>query len=162
MTQYMHFFRDSDPAAAHLAAALRLLAPNKILDGTWPMIPYLLTSVDDVVPFDMAQLEDCPVKARHFESLGQFIMRSGWKPDSTYCLFTAGARLTQHKHHDENNFVIYKKGFLALDTGQDAMSIMTVLWIAKLPYQAKIWTVFRIYEFGFHWRKVLQNTYFQT
>ena len=121
MTQYMHFFRDADPAAARLSAALRQLAPNKNLADTWPMYPYLLTSVDDVIPYSQAQLEDCPVKARHFESLGQIIMRSGWQPDSTYCLFTAGARLIQHKHHDENNFVIYKKGFLALDTGTRAI-----------------------------------------
>ena len=44
-------------------------------------------------------------------------MRSGWKPDSTYCTFTAGAKLTMHKHHDENNFTIYKHDFLALDSG---------------------------------------------
>ena len=44
-------------------------------------------------------------------------MRSDWTPEGTYCLFTSGAEITQHKHLDENNFVIYKQGFLALDSG---------------------------------------------
>ena len=32
-------------------------------------------------------------------------------------MFTSGGILEQHKHFDHNSFVIYKKGFLALDTG---------------------------------------------
>ncbi|HPA18747.1 MAG TPA: heparinase II/III family protein [Verrucomicrobiae bacterium] len=117
MTHYMHFFKEADPRAASLAASLRNLAPNKSLGGSWPMYPYLMTSVDAIKPFAPEELIDSPLRARHFEALGQFVMRSGWKPDSTYCLYTVGARLIQHKHHDENNFVIYKKGYLALDSG---------------------------------------------
>ena len=44
-------------------------------------------------------------------------MRSGRRPDSTYCLFTAGSKTAVHKHYDENNFVIFKNDFLALDSG---------------------------------------------
>ena len=73
--------------------------------------------VEEVKPYSAEELENQPLHARHFENLGQIIMRSGWKPDSTYCTFTAGAKLTMHKHHDENNFTIYKHDFLALDSG---------------------------------------------
>ena len=44
-------------------------------------------------------------------------MRSGTGPDDTFSLFTIGSRVPSHKQHDENNFVIYKKGYLALDSG---------------------------------------------
>lgn len=117
MTQYMHFFKASSPEAVRLAASLRNLAPYKNLGNVWPMYPYLLGDVEEIVPYSKASLEEFELKARHFESLGQIVMRSGWRPDDTYCMFTAGAKLTQHKHLDDNNFVIYKKGFLALDSG---------------------------------------------
>ena len=34
-----------------------------------------------------------------------------------YCLFTCGGILRQHRHYDALNFVIYQRGFLALDSG---------------------------------------------
>jgi heparin/heparan-sulfate lyase len=49
--------------------------------------------------------------------MGQLFMRSGSGPDDTYAMFTAGGTLIQHRHFDNNNFVIFKKGFLTLDTG---------------------------------------------
>ena len=119
MTQYMHFFRDIDPAAARLAAALRKYAPNRDLgEDIMPLYPFILDADGyGVEPYSQEELESLPLYARHFEALGQFLMRSGWKEDSTYCTFTAGAKIRQHKHHDENNFVIYKHDFLALDSG---------------------------------------------
>ena len=122
MSQYIHFFRDANPAAARLAASLRDRAPNRAMGGPWVMYPFLFGDADDgVKPYSAEELENLPVHARHFENLGQIIMRSGWKPDSTYCTFTAGAKLTMHKHHDENNFTIYKHDFLALDSGTRAV-----------------------------------------
>ncbi len=120
MTQYMFFFRSINPAAARLAASLRERAPNRNLSGPWCLYPFLLSSVDDIRPFPASALEATPCKARHFEKLGQFLMRSGWTTNDTFCTFTAGASLTHHKHHDENNFVIYKHDFLALDSGSRA------------------------------------------
>jgi heparin/heparan-sulfate lyase len=55
--------------------------------------------------------------ARHFENLGQIFMRSGPGPQDTYCLFTCGGILAQHRHFDALNFVIYHRGHLALDSG---------------------------------------------
>jgi heparin/heparan-sulfate lyase len=118
MSQYIHFFRDVNPSAARLAATLRDLAPDNDLGSMWPMYPFLFGGEDDgVKPYSVDELEGMPLRARHFENLGQIVMRSGWRPDSTYCTFTAGAKLVQHKHHDENNFTIYKHDFLALDSG---------------------------------------------
>ena len=118
MSQYMHFFRDANPAAARLAASLRDFAPKQGTGGPWIMYPFLFSDENGAVkPYSAEELESQPVHARHFENLGQIIMRSGWKPDSTYCTFTAGAKLNQHKHHDENNFTIYKHDFVALDSG---------------------------------------------
>jgi len=80
-----------------------------------------------VKPFSLAELQGYGLKARHFETLGQFVLRSGWLPSSTYCLFTAGAKSMNHKHWDENNFVIYRNDFLALDTGSRGMETDTNL-----------------------------------
>ncbi|MDD3545869.1 MAG: heparinase II/III family protein [Kiritimatiellae bacterium] len=117
MTQYMFFFREADPEAARLAATLRDLAPIRDLSENWPHYPFILVPENGAEPFTREELANFPLKARHFESTGQFFLRSGWEPDSTYCLFTAGARDLMHKHWDENNFVIYKHDFLALDSG---------------------------------------------
>lgn len=132
MSQYMFFYRDVDPAAARLAASLRERAPNRnigslqfapgggVQQGGWPIYPFLLAGMDDVKPFAAGELENAPLKARHFEQLGHVLMRSGWKPGDTFCAFNAGARLMMHKHNDENSFVIFKHDFLALDTGTRA------------------------------------------
>lgn len=55
--------------------------------------------------------------ARHFENMGQVFFRSGSGDSDTYATFTSGGELEQHKHFDHNNFNIFRKGFLALDTG---------------------------------------------
>ena len=118
MSQYIHFFRDANPEAARLAASLRDLAPKNDVGSAWPMYPFLFGGEDDgVKPYSNGELANMSLHARHFENLGQFIMRSGWQADSTYCTFTVGAALSQHKHYDENNFTIYKHDFLAIDSG---------------------------------------------
>lgn len=119
MTQYMMFFSEANGKAARLAATLRELAPNRELGRHWPMYPFVLSSKSSVKPYTADELAASSVKARHFERLGQIVMRSGWKPDSAYCMFTIGAdpRTFGHKHWDEGNFVIYRNGYLALDSG---------------------------------------------
>jgi heparin/heparan-sulfate lyase len=49
--------------------------------------------------------------------MGQIFMRSGSGDDDTYALLTAGGVISQHRHYDNNNFVLYRNGFRALDTG---------------------------------------------
>ena len=57
-------------------------------------------------------------RARHFpDPIGHTFMNSGWGEDDTYAMFVAGRQTLIRKHYDENHFTIYKKGFLALDSG---------------------------------------------
>jgi heparin/heparan-sulfate lyase len=46
-------------------------------------------------------------------------MRSGWDPGATWIEFTCGPYFAKHDHLDTNQFTIYHKGNLALDTGAD-------------------------------------------
>lgn len=56
-------------------------------------------------------------KAFFFPNLGQTYMYSGRSRFDTFAMFTCGSRSTSHKQPDENHFVIYKGGFLAMDSG---------------------------------------------
>jgi len=121
LSQYAHFFAQSDPDAARLAASLREFVPPENLASKWTVYPFLLAALEPVKPFPVKKMEKPSLRARHFESTGQFIMRSGWTPGATYAMFTAGGTLSNHRHYDENNFIIYKNGFQALDTGSRAL-----------------------------------------
>ncbi|MCX6620956.1 MAG: heparinase II/III family protein, partial [Acidobacteria bacterium] len=114
LTQLIQFYAQSRPEAAALAKWLSEKAPRE-KRSSFPFTRFLLTSVPNV---KAAQDPGARMSlARHFENMGQIFMRSGSGPEDTYALFTAGGVLEMHKHFDHNNFVIYKKGFLALDTG---------------------------------------------
>jgi heparin/heparan-sulfate lyase len=117
MSQIMHFYGKSHPDCAALAGHIREILPEnaKRYSSTWPIHPFLLTDLEETPAPKGPQ--DSGLHARHFEALGQVFMRSGTGADDTYCLFTIGSRVPSHKQHDENNFVIYKKGYLALDSG---------------------------------------------
>ncbi len=117
MSQIMHFYGESHPECASLAAHIREILPSNVQRHrrSWPFYPFLLTDQEDAPPPEGPQ--DSDLHARHFETLGQVFMRSGADTDDTYCLYTIGSEVPSHKQHDENNFVIYKKGYLALDSG---------------------------------------------
>jgi len=120
MSQIMHFYGQSDPDCAALAAYIRTVVSYQRFAGTWPMYPFLMTDIDKAPPpKDPSRLK---VYGRHFETLGQIFMRSGTGLDDTFCLFTIGSRVPSHKQFDENSFIIYKKGFLALDSGTRGIS----------------------------------------
>ena len=53
----------------------------------------------------------------YFDTMGQLYMRSGTGEDDTYALFVSGGVPTQHKHYDNNNFIVYKHGYRAVDSG---------------------------------------------
>ncbi len=46
-------------------------------------------------------------------------MRDGWGPDSTWIEFTAGPYTSKHQHLDQNQFTIYHRGYLAIDSAAD-------------------------------------------
>ena len=56
-------------------------------------------------------------KSIYFDTMGQVYMRSGVGDNDTYALFVSGGVPTNHKHYDNNNFIIYKHGYRALDSG---------------------------------------------
>ncbi len=51
------------------------------------------------------------------ERLGFVTMRSGWGPDDTFVHFECGDWFGSHDHLDQNQFTIYHKGALAIDSG---------------------------------------------
>ncbi|MBN2307784.1 MAG: heparinase II/III family protein [Candidatus Hydrogenedentes bacterium] len=114
MANIRHLFADVEPEAAALARHIQDIVPGRSYARDWFIYPFLLTGLD-ASPAPLAP-ERLP-HARHFENMGQIFMRSGTGPDDTYCLFSCGGILAQHRHYDALNFILYHRGFLALDTG---------------------------------------------
>ncbi len=114
--------------------------------GSWFIYPFLMSEVDHPEPYVSAaeggefpgEIDGLPVlvpaeesgadeehalvpltlpRARFFENMGQTIIRSGDGPGDTYCLFTCGGILRQHRHYDALHLTLYRRGFLALDSG---------------------------------------------
>ena len=56
-------------------------------------------------------------KSMYFDTMGQVYMRSGVGDNDTYALFVSGGVPTNHKHYDNNHFIIYKNGYRVLDSG---------------------------------------------
>jgi len=114
MANIRHLYSKQRPKEAALAKYVQELLPRKQYSSSWFIYPFLLTNLD--VSPDAFEPKGLP-KARHFENMGQIIMRSGIGYGDTYCMFSCGGILEQHRHYDALNFVIYHKGFLALDSG---------------------------------------------
>lgn len=116
--QYIHFFGKSHPQQAGIAGYLRrrmVAAGAGPSGGQYPIFQFLLTGLDEapapVLPPGL------PV-ARHFENVGLVLMSSGFGPEDTYALLSAGGGLDfTSSDWDATHFSIYKKGHLALDTG---------------------------------------------
>ena len=127
MSQFMDFYGESEPECAALASYIRKSIPteHQKYNWTWFFYPFLLTNIDKAPPPKAP--DDTGLFARHFETLGQVFMRSGTGKDDTYSLFTIGSEVPSHKQFDEGNFIIYKKGWLALDSGTRGRSGSTQL-----------------------------------
>jgi heparin/heparan-sulfate lyase len=114
MANIRHLFGKAAPRATALARHLQQKLPKQSYSATWFIYPFLLTQAQiSPQPF---YPKDLP-HGRHFETMGQVFMRSGTGPEDTYCLFSCGGALSQHRHYDALNFVIHHRGFLALDSG---------------------------------------------
>jgi len=114
MANIRHLYSKAAPDAAALARHVQRILPQQSYSRSWFIYPFLLTEMDNSPePFAPENLPH----ARHFENMGQIFMRSGAGKSDTYCLFSCGGTLTQHRHYDALNFVIYHRGFLALDSG---------------------------------------------
>ena len=82
-------------------------------------IPFirLLHKIDPLSEVDENAPAPKQSKSMYFDTMGQLYMRSGTEDDDTYVLFVTGGVPRQHKHYDNNNFIIYKHGYRALDSG---------------------------------------------
>ena len=114
LSQMIHFYGAAYPDKISLAKWMQLKVQRRNQE-IFPFMRFLLTN--DFGEIKAKGPSESTPKARLFKNMGQIFMRSGSGADDTYALFTAGGILVQHRHYDNNNFVIYKKGFLALDTG---------------------------------------------
>ncbi len=107
--------RFKDPYAAFL------LRKSGWLPQRW-RIPVLEFLWDDpeVVPRDPATTNATELP-RHklFPGIGHLVLRDGWRPDSTWIELACGPYFAKHDHLDAAHFVIYRKGYLALDGGAD-------------------------------------------
>lgn len=113
LAQTLHFYAKTHPREAALERWM-LERTGRERRLPFPVVPFLLT---EAPPFQTVSAPRGIPLARHFESMGQVFFRSGSGPDDTYGMFAGGGSLRQHKHFDSNSFVIFKKGYLALDTG---------------------------------------------
>lgn len=109
-----HLFGHTAPQAADLAQHVLGLMRNQGHSTNWFIYPFLWTGL---APSQQAFTPAALPKGRHFEGMGQTFLRSGTGTEDTYCLFTCGGVITHHRHYDALNFVIYHRGFLALDSG---------------------------------------------
>ncbi len=123
----LYFFGELEPKSAGFARWMMDRMPRENY-SSFRWLPFILTGRrDDVAKVPPA--EGMP-HARHFENMGQVFMRSGAGPDDTYAIFMAGG-LEQHKHWDNCHFVIFRKGFLALDTGSRPAGRHTQCWYPR-------------------------------
>jgi len=53
-----------------------------------------------------------------FPGIGWVAMRSDWSDDATWAVFVCGDTFCGHQHADQNHFVIYRRGELAVDAGE--------------------------------------------
>ncbi len=113
LANLQHFYRRTAPEASSVARYVQGLLPQK-KSSTWFIYPFLWSDAEK--PTEYFVPRNLP-KARHFETMGQVVMRSGWGKEDTYCLFACGGPLFQHRHYDALSFVLYHRGFLALDSG---------------------------------------------
>jgi hypothetical protein len=84
-----------------------------------PVLEFLWQD-DTVAPRDPAATTAAELpRERLFPGVGHLVLRDGWGPDSTWIEFSCGPYFAKHDHLDTNQFAIYRKGYLALDTGAD-------------------------------------------
>ena len=112
--QHMHFYGQSDPQMAALARYLQDQMGTRGSSGRLAVDPQVWSNPEPAPP---ARLPDGLPLARCFEGSGSIFMRSGHGPDDTYALFNAGGGRFASDHYDSTHFTLFKRGFLALDSG---------------------------------------------
>lgn len=111
-------FGDRHPEMVPVAARLAKMYDQR---RNWDPIPFmrLMHRQDPLAGAaeTSAQKSAAQPKSMYFDTMGQLYMRSGVGDNDTYALFVSGGIPEQHKHYDNNHFIIYKNGYRALDSG---------------------------------------------
>lgn len=115
--QFMYFFSESQPEEAAIAAWLRerMEQLGGFGPGSYSIYPYVL----DVSRSPAPQLPNNLPLAKHYAANGLVLMASGFDYEATRVLYSCGGG--QGEHFDAGHFTIFKKGYLALDSGTRAM-----------------------------------------
>jgi hypothetical protein len=112
--------RRKDGLAGYWAERIRKEAKRRFLAGGryvrvgsswWAYLLWHDPTVPTVTPNDLPT-------ARLFRGIGWMSARSDWSPDATFALFVcAPLWLGGHQHADNNSFIVYRNGMLAVDSG---------------------------------------------
>lgn len=119
LARYIYFFGATSPEYAGIARHLRDRISKEGVaggGGQFPVLPFLV----DIPETPAAAIPPGMPIARHFELAGNILMSSGFGPEDTYALYSCGSSRTE-AHFDTTHFTIYKKGWLALDSGTRAL-----------------------------------------
>ena len=98
-----------------------LLRNSGFFPKQW-MLPVLEFLWDDpeVTPRNPALAAEGELpRQRYFPGVGHLVMRDGWNLDSTWIEFDCGPYFGKHQHLDQNQITIYRRGYLAIDSGAD-------------------------------------------
>ncbi|MBI3944409.1 MAG: heparinase II/III family protein [Armatimonadetes bacterium] len=114
LTQYVHFFGKRNPELAATAGYFRQKLAAEWWEYRLPLAPFLLTGLSRTPAPRLP--ENLPL-ARHIETGGLVYMRSGHGENDTYALFNIGGGRQHSIHRDTTHFTLFKRGYLALDTG---------------------------------------------
>jgi hypothetical protein len=108
--------RFKDPYAAWM---LRKSGWASTPDWYIPILKFLWDD-PEVAPRDPALASEVELPRQHlFSGVGDLVMRDGWGPNSTWIEFTSGPYLAKHQHLDQNQFTIFHRGYLAIDSAAD-------------------------------------------
>ncbi|HEX7010461.1 MAG TPA: heparinase II/III family protein, partial [Phycisphaeraceae bacterium] len=113
---HLYNIRHLYPGTSAAALSGRMLAENPEFDAKNWFIHAFLWNQPIASP-SAPLVTEKPLLARYFDGMGQVFMRSGTGPDDTYCLLIAGGVMTSHRNLDALSFTIYRKGMLAVDSG---------------------------------------------
>jgi heparin/heparan-sulfate lyase len=107
--------RFKDPFAAWL------LNQRAWLPAEWanPVLEFLWKDAA-VVPRDPKATSEAELPRRKlFRGIGHLVLRDGWSEDGTWIELACGPYFAKHDHLDAAHFVVYHKGYLAIDAGAD-------------------------------------------
>ncbi len=123
-SQIVNFYAKTRPDVAKKAQSLIDTLPEdmKKFNDWHPFMSMLMTNkLDAPNNITVAQLT-ANETAEFFPIFGLVFMRSGYTSNDTFAVFRSGSKRINHQHFDENHFVIYRRGFLALDSGNRGMA----------------------------------------